>query len=97
MHTSPAMDRLLRALKQAGRDGEESASSMADMLTLYVNDAMDRMAIWGRNVLAQSAEGDELRTMMAGLRRLTKHDPVNRARLHDAVAARIIEAGRYVV
>ncbi len=58
---------------------------------------MDRVALWGRNVLAQSAEGDELRTMVAGLRRLTKHEPVNRARLHDVIAARIIEAGRYTV
>jgi hypothetical protein len=34
---------------------------------------------------------------MAGLRRLTKHVPVNRARLHDAIAARIVGAERYVV
>jgi alkylation response protein AidB-like acyl-CoA dehydrogenase len=88
---------LLRTLKKAARDGEEGAGLMANMLTLYVHDAMDRVAVWGRNVLAQSAEGDELRTMMAGVRRLTKHVPVNRARLHDAIAARIVEAGRYAV
>jgi hypothetical protein len=70
---------------------------MANMVTLYVHDAMDRVAGWGRNVLAQSAEGDELRTMMAGLRRLGKHVPVNRAKLHDAIAARIIEADGYTV
>ncbi len=35
--------------------------------------------------------------MMSGLRRLTKHVPVNRAQLHDAIAARIVEAGRYTV
>jgi alkylation response protein AidB-like acyl-CoA dehydrogenase len=88
---------LLRALKKAAADGEESARLMANMVTLYAHDAMDRLAVWGRNVLAQSAEGDELRTMMAGLRRLTKHVPVNRARLHDAIAARIVEAGHYSV
>ena len=88
---------LLRALKQAGRAGEESARLMADMLALFVNDAVDRMEIWGRNALAQSAEGDELRTMMAGLRRLTKHVPMNRERLHQVIAARIVEAGGYTV
>jgi alkylation response protein AidB-like acyl-CoA dehydrogenase len=97
METYACESGLLRARKKASRDGEESARSMADMLTLYVHDAMDRVAIWGRNVLAQSAEGDELRTMMAGLRRLTKHVPVNRARLHNDIAGRIVEAGRYVV
>jgi alkylation response protein AidB-like acyl-CoA dehydrogenase len=97
METYACESGLLRALKKAAGDGEDSARPMADMLTLYVHDAMDRVAIWGRNVLAQSAEGDELRTMMAGLRRLSKHLPVNRAALHDAVAARVIEAGRYTV
>ncbi|MDH3456663.1 MAG: acyl-CoA dehydrogenase family protein [Gemmatimonadota bacterium] len=97
METYACESGLLRALKKAEQDGEDSARPMADMVTLYVSDAMDRIAIWGRNVLAQSAEGDELRTMMAGLRRLSKHVPVNRAKLHDAIAARIIEAGRYTV
>jgi hypothetical protein len=42
--------------------------------------------------MAGTVEGDELRTMLAGLRRLTKHDPVNRTKLHDAIAEKIIEA-----
>ena len=88
---------LLRALKQAAKGGEESAALMADMLRLFTHDAMDQIEIWGRNALAQSAEGDELRTMMAGLRRLSKHLPVNRERLHDAIAGRIVEAGEYTV
>jgi alkylation response protein AidB-like acyl-CoA dehydrogenase len=88
---------LLRALKQAARGGEERSRLMADMLALYAHDAVDHLEIWGRNALAQSAEGDELRTMMAGLRRLTKHLPKNRARLHEVIAARIVEAGGYTV
>lgn len=97
METYACESGLLRALKKAAADGEESAGLMADMVTLYVHDALDRIEVWGRNALAQSAEGDELRTMMAGLRRLTKHLPVNRERLHDVIAARIVEAGGYTV
>jgi alkylation response protein AidB-like acyl-CoA dehydrogenase len=97
METYACESGLLRTLKKAAKDGQDAARLMADMLTLYVHDAMDRVAILGRNALAQSASGDELRTMMAGLRRLTKHDPVNRAELHDAVAGRLVEAGRYTV
>jgi alkylation response protein AidB-like acyl-CoA dehydrogenase len=88
---------MLRTLKKAAKDGEESAALMADMLRLYTHDAIDQVEIWSRNALAQSAEGDELRTMMAGLRRLTKHLPVNRERLHDAIAGRIVEAGGYAI
>ena len=97
METYACESGLLRTLKKVARDGEDSAALMANMVTLYVHDAMDRVAVWGRNVLAQSAEGDELRTMMAGLRRLTKHVPVNRAKLHDSIAACIVEAERYAV
>jgi alkylation response protein AidB-like acyl-CoA dehydrogenase len=97
METYACESGLLRALKRAAREGEERARPMADMLTLYVHDALDRVEVWARNALAQSAGGDELRTMMAGLRRLTKHLPINRERLHDAIAARLVEAGGYVV
>ena len=97
METYACESGLLRALKKAGREGEAAARPMADMLTLYAHDAMDRVTLWGRNVLAQSATGDELRTMLAGLRRLAKHDPVNRAQLHATIAKRLVEAGGYVV
>ncbi len=86
---------LLRALKKAKRDGPDAAAPMGDMVTLYTHDAMDRVAVWGRNILASVASGDELRTMLAGLRRLAKHDPVDRAKLHDVIAARIVEADGY--
>jgi glycosyltransferase A (GT-A) superfamily protein (DUF2064 family) len=88
---------LLRTLKRAQAVGEDAAAGMADMLTLYVHDAMDRVAVKARNILAAAMEGDELRTTLAGLRRLTKHDPLNRAAHHDRIAARIIDADGYTV
>ncbi len=87
----------LRALKKAATDGEESTTAMAEMLTLFTHDAMDKVAVLARNVLSATVEGDELRTYAAGLRRLTKHDPVNRSALHDAIAARMIEADGYTL
>ncbi len=88
---------LLRTLKRAEAAGQEAAQPMADMLTLYIHDAMDRVAVKARNILAAAMEGDELRTTLAGLRRLTKHDPVNRAALHDVIAQRVIDAEGYTV
>lgn len=97
METYACESGLLRALKKAESDGEPAAAAMADMLTLYVHDAMERVSTWGRNVLAAAAEGDELRVMLAGLRRLAKHDPVNRAALHDRIAQRVIDVEGYTV
>ena len=97
METYACESALLRTLKRAEAGGEEGAAAMADMFTLYVHDAMDKVAVRARNVLAVAAEGDELRTLLAGVRRLTKHDPVNRAELHDRIAGRCVEADGYTV
>ena len=88
---------LLRAQKKAARDGEAAAEPMADMVRLYVNDAMERVATLGRNVLGAACQGDELRVMLAGLRRLAKHDAINRTVLHDRIAQRAIDAEGYTV
>ncbi|MCP4571002.1 MAG: acyl-CoA dehydrogenase [bacterium] len=88
---------LLRTQKRAAAEGEEGAAGMADMFVLYVHDAMDRVAVKARNIMAACAEGDELRTMLAGVRRLTKHDPVKRAELHDRIAERVVDADGFTV
>ncbi len=97
METYACESGLLRTQKRAAADGEEAAAPMADMLILYVNDAMDRVAVKARNIMAVTAEGDEMRTMLSGLRRLTKHDPVNRAVLHDSISERVVAADGYTV
>jgi alkylation response protein AidB-like acyl-CoA dehydrogenase len=88
---------LLRTLKRAERDGRDAAAGMADMTTLYVHDAVEKAGTLGRRVLADCLAGDELRTMGAGLRRLVKHDQVNRSELHGRIAVRMIAAEGYTV
>jgi alkylation response protein AidB-like acyl-CoA dehydrogenase len=97
METYACESALLRTRKQAARAGADAVRVMADMVTLYAHDAIETAAIRGKNVLAATAEGDELRVYLAGLRRLTKHDPVNRPRLHDAIAERIVAADGYAL
>ena len=67
------------------------------MSQIYISYAMDRMAGWAKKVMAEVAEGDMLRTYMTILRRLTKAEPVNVIALQEQVAARVLEAGKYVV
>jgi hypothetical protein len=56
---------------------------------------MDKIESSARKIIADVAEGDMLRTQMAILRRLGKHDPVNTVGLRQEIAEKIIERGRY--
>jgi butyryl-CoA dehydrogenase len=88
-----AMDSALaRALKLAAPEG-----SPASMTRIYFSGAMPRIEAAARKVLADVAEGDMLRTAMAILRRLAKHEPANVIGLQEKVAARTLEAGKYAL
>ncbi len=51
----------------------------------------------GRNALAGSSEGDNLRTNLAVLKRFTKFEPVNAIAARRRIAERLLAAGRYLV
>jgi len=97
-----AMDSALaRALKLAGQattaPAGDSDSTPAAMTRIYFSGAMPRIEAAARKVLAEVAEGDMLRTAMAILRRLAKHEPANVIGLQEQVAARTLEAGKYAL
>ena len=93
-----AMDSgLLRAKKILATQGEAAARLPIAMSQIYISYAMDRMAGWAKKVMAEVAEGDMLRTYMTILRRLIKAEPVNVIALQEQVAARVLEAGKYVI
>jgi butyryl-CoA dehydrogenase len=48
-----------------------------------------------RRVLAAVAEGDMLRTQLAILRRLVKHEPADTIQIGRALARQAVETGRY--
>ncbi len=86
---------LLRTLKQSERSGEASAELMADMTRVFFHDAMERIASIGRTGLAAIEEGDNLMTMMAALRRLVKHPPLNTVAVRRKIAAAVIDKQAY--
>ena len=88
-----AMDSaLVRALKSG-----QPENRVAAMTRIYFAGAMPRIEVAARKVLADVAEGDMLRTQMAILRRLAKHDPLNVIALQEQIAAGTIEAGKYAL
>src|SRR6195256_5750233 len=72
---------VLRAQKIAERNGEAAASLPIAMTRVYLSQAMDKIEAAEKKVIADVAEGDMLRTQLAILRRLVKHEPFNKIEL----------------
>jgi alkylation response protein AidB-like acyl-CoA dehydrogenase len=86
---------LLRTMKLVSAQGESATAFPVAMTRVYLSQAMDKIESSARKIIADVAEGDMLRTQMAILRRLGKHDPVNTVGLRQEIAEKIIERGRY--
>ena len=85
---------LLRTQKLALQKKGEVA---AEMCSVFLREAMETVESAARTVLAASSEGDALRTNLAVLKRFTKFEPVNAIGLRRKIAARLLEADRYIV
>ena len=60
------------------------------------SDAVERIEANAKNTLAAMADGDELRTLLAALRRFTKMTPINTVAARQRIADAMIEANKYV-
>ena len=85
---------VLRTRKLAAAHGE-SALPQA-MTQVYIHCAMERIEASARKVIAAIAEGDTLRTQLAILKKLSKFQPYNTVALRRQIAARVLDAGKYV-
>jgi alkylation response protein AidB-like acyl-CoA dehydrogenase len=96
MDTFAMESAILRARKMAGVQGEKAVALQLDMTRVFCNDAVERIEADAKNTLAAMAEGDELRTLLAALRRFTKMTPMNTVAARQRIANAMIEANRYV-
>jgi len=88
---------VLRAQKIAESKGEAAAALPIAMTRVYLAQAMEKIESAARKVIAAVAEGDMLRTQLAILRRLAKHEPFNTIELRQQIAQRMIERGKYAL
>lgn len=88
---------VLRAQKIAGQKGEAAAALPIAMTRVYLTQAFDKIEAAARKVIADVAEGDMLRTQLAILRRLAKHEPFNTIPLRRQIAQKTIERGKYTL
>jgi hypothetical protein len=87
---------ILRTKKLAAAQGEETVANFVAMTRVFCNDAVERIEASAKNTLAAMSEGDELRTLLAALRRFTKMTPMNTVAARQKIANAMIEANRYV-
>jgi alkylation response protein AidB-like acyl-CoA dehydrogenase len=73
-----------------------TAALQADAARAYVSDAASRIEFCARTALAAMADGDELRTQLAALRRVLKVTPVNTVAIRRRLADTTVERGSYI-
>src|SRR5579863_10321928 len=93
---------VLRAQKIAesgssARQSEAAAALPIAMTRVYLTQAFEKVESAARKIIAAVADGDTLRTQLAILRRLSKHDPFNTIELRQHIAQKMIERGKYTL
>ncbi len=86
---------LLRARKRAADRGEDATRLQEAAVRCYAQDAMDTIEASGRKLLAAVEDGDNLRMLLAALKRFTKRDVCNTVALRRQVADAAIEQVGY--
>ena len=95
MDTYAMESAILRTRKLSASAGEAAAARYLDMTQVFCNDAVQRIESHAKNTLAAMAEGDELRTLLAALRRFTKLTPMNTVAARQRIAGVMIEANKW--
>jgi len=86
---------LLRAQAAAAKRVPH-AELQVDAARVIVNDAALRIEASARQALAATVDGDTLRTMLAGLRRLIKVTPINTVAIRRRLADEAVAKGGYI-
>jgi hypothetical protein len=87
---------ILRARKLAQSQSEKAAARYVDITRVFCNDAVGRIESRAKATLAGMSEGDELRTLLAALRRFTKQQPMNTIAARQRIADDLIAANKYI-
>ncbi len=78
------------------RKARDAAERYLDMTRVFCNDAVERIEAQAKNTLAGMSEGDELRTLLAALRRFTKLQPMNTIAARQRIADEMIAANKWM-
>ncbi len=86
---------LLRIRKAMSRSSESTVDLQLRAVQVGIYRMFSEVENNAKQILAAIAEGDELRTQLAALRRFSKHVPVNLIAMRQAIARKLDEEGKY--
>ena len=86
---------LLRVEKMVNIKSENECQEQLDMMRVLIYDACDAVNKSGKDALNAFAEGDEMRMMLMGLKRFTKHGPFNAKEARQRISIKLIEKNQY--
>ncbi len=95
METYALESAVLRTQKRAAAQGEDKTRLQEAAVRCFAQDAMDRIEVSARRLLAAVEDGDMLRTYLAALKRFTKRETANTVALRREVAEAAIDRGAY--
>jgi alkylation response protein AidB-like acyl-CoA dehydrogenase len=95
MQTYALESALVRTVKRVASQGEGACALQIAAVRCYAQDAMDRVEIEARRLLAAVDEGDMLRTYLAALKRFSKREAVNSIALRRQIADAALAKGGY--
>jgi hypothetical protein len=85
----------LRTMRLSKTKKGEELQPYIDMTKVYVNDAIEKINLFGKHAITAFTEGDELQMLLLGLKRFTKLEPVNTVKLRRNIADKLIEANHF--
>jgi alkylation response protein AidB-like acyl-CoA dehydrogenase len=86
---------VIRAKKAIEAKGEEKAKFHIDVVKAYIDEMIPQIDQWAKECLSFLEEGDDLRTLLIGIRKLLKYTPENGISLRKAIADKVVEKGGY--
>ncbi|WP_027365190.1 acyl-CoA dehydrogenase family protein [Desulfotruncus alcoholivorax] len=93
-----AMESAVLRAQKALKNDPENAETKVELALAYVYDAFPKLDAWAKQAMAYMFEGgDMLRTNLSIAKRLAKYTPINLIGIRQKIAAKVLEAGKYVV
>ncbi|SES23147.1 acyl-CoA dehydrogenase family protein [Salisediminibacterium halotolerans] len=88
---------ILRTEKAMQKNGEEKEQQKLLMTQIYSQEAFNHIESIARESLVTLEDGDNLRTMLSILKKLTRHTPLDLIQKKRELAEKIIEEEKYVL
>ena len=85
----------LRTMKLSNIKSGNELQPYIDMTKVYINEAIEKINLYGKHAISAFAEGDELKMLLLGLKRFTKLEAVNTVKLRRNIADKLIESNKY--